>query len=53
MSGRCASTLVVAEHNNKSVVPITLHAIAAASKLGGEVSALVAGTSCGKVSSYM
>lgn len=49
VSGRCASTLVVAEHNNKSVVPITLHAIAAANKLGGEVSALVAGTSCGKV----
>ena len=50
MSGRCASTLVIAEHNNQAVIPITLNAIAAANKLGGDVSALVAGTSCGKVS---
>ena len=50
ISGRCASTLVVAEHDNSSVGPITLSAITAANKLGGDVSALVAGTSCGKVS---
>ena len=30
--------------------PITLSAITAANKLGGDVLALVAGTSCGKVS---
>lgn len=50
VSGRSASTLVVAEHDNDTVGPITLSAITAASKLGGDVSALVAGTSCGKVS---
>ncbi|KAJ7388966.1 hypothetical protein OS493_034604 [Desmophyllum pertusum] len=49
ISGRCASTLVIAEHDNKTVGPITLSAITAASKLGGDVSALVAGTSCGTV----
>uniref|UniRef100_A0A665VNZ5 Electron transfer flavoprotein subunit alpha n=1 Tax=Echeneis naucrates TaxID=173247 RepID=A0A665VNZ5_ECHNA len=43
------STLVVAEHNNEKLTPITLNAITAASKLGGEVSCLVAGTNCAKV----
>lgn len=46
---RCQSTLVVAEHNNEKLTPITLNAITAASKLGGDVSCLVAGTSCAKV----
>ncbi|XP_017672255.1 PREDICTED: electron transfer flavoprotein subunit alpha, mitochondrial [Lepidothrix coronata] len=46
---RFQSTLVVAEHNNESLTPITLNSIAAAKKLGGEVSCLVAGTSCDKV----
>ncbi|XP_061101480.1 electron transfer flavoprotein subunit alpha, mitochondrial-like [Conger conger] len=46
---RCQSTLVVAEHSNDSLSPITLSAITAANKLGGEVSCLVAGTSCTKV----
>lgn len=41
---------MVAEHNNDKLTPITLNAITAASKLGGEVSCLVAGTSCKKVS---
>ncbi|KAI1235023.1 hypothetical protein IHE44_0002654 [Lamprotornis superbus] len=45
---RSQSTLVVAEHNNESVTPITLNAITAAKRLGGEVSCLVAGTSCDK-----
>lgn len=40
---------MVAEHNNDKLTPITLSAITAASKLGGEVSCLVAGTSCKKV----
>lgn len=46
---RFQSTLVVAEHNNDTLTPITLNAITAASKLGGEVSCLVAGTNCTKV----
>uniref|UniRef100_A0A674MAZ8 Electron transfer flavoprotein subunit alpha n=1 Tax=Takifugu rubripes TaxID=31033 RepID=A0A674MAZ8_TAKRU len=46
---RFQSTLVVAEHNNDKLTPITLSAITAASKLGGEVSCLVAGTNCTKV----
>ncbi|CAL8262006.1 unnamed protein product [Merluccius merluccius] len=46
---RLQSTLVVAEHNNDKLTPITLSAITAASKLGGEVTCLVAGTECSKV----
>lgn len=40
---------MVAEHNNDKLTPITLNAITAASKLGGEVSCLIAGTDCAKV----
>lgn len=43
--------MVVAEHNNDKLTPITLNAITAAKKLGGDVSCLVAGTDCTKVSS--
>ncbi|RLV94866.1 hypothetical protein DV515_00012990 [Chloebia gouldiae] len=50
---RCQSTLVVAEHNNESLTPITLNTITAAQRLGGEVSCLVAGTSCDKVASEL
>ncbi|XP_029909210.1 electron transfer flavoprotein subunit alpha, mitochondrial [Myripristis murdjan] len=46
---RFQSTLVVAEHNNEKLTPITLSAITAANKLGGEVACLVAGTDCSKV----
>ena len=53
VSNRSASTLVIAEHDNKTVGPITLSAITAAKKLGGDISALVAGTSCGTVSHIM
>ncbi|CAL8098976.1 unnamed protein product [Orchesella dallaii] len=45
---RLQSTLVVAEHDNASVRSITLNAITAATKLGGEVSCLVAGSGCAK-----
>uniref|UniRef100_A0A8C4TE70 Electron transfer flavoprotein subunit alpha n=1 Tax=Erpetoichthys calabaricus TaxID=27687 RepID=A0A8C4TE70_ERPCA len=45
-----SSTLVVAEHNNEKLTPITLNAITAAKRLGGEVFCLVAGTNCSKVS---
>ncbi|KFV91182.1 hypothetical protein N326_09944, partial [Eurypyga helias] len=46
---RFQSTLVIAEHNNEALTPITLNTITAAKHLGGEVSCLVAGTSCDKV----
>uniref|UniRef100_A0A6Q2YDR5 Electron transfer flavoprotein subunit alpha n=1 Tax=Esox lucius TaxID=8010 RepID=A0A6Q2YDR5_ESOLU len=46
---RFQSTLVIAEHNNDKLTPITLNAITAAKKLGGDVSCLVAGTDCTKV----
>ncbi|KXJ28801.1 electron transfer flavoprotein subunit alpha, mitochondrial [Exaiptasia diaphana] len=46
---RNASTLVIAEHNDKALAPITLNAVTAANKLGGEVTALVAGTNCGPI----
>ena len=48
-ASRNCSTLVVAEHNNEQLTPITLNAVNAASKIGGEVACLVAGTQCGKV----
>uniref|UniRef100_A0A8C0XW22 Electron transfer flavoprotein subunit alpha, mitochondrial n=1 Tax=Castor canadensis TaxID=51338 RepID=A0A8C0XW22_CASCN len=46
---RFQSTLVIAEHANDSLTPITLNTITAAKRLGGEVSCLVAGTKCDKV----
>lgn len=45
-----ASTLVVAEHNNEILAPITQNALTAASQLGGEISVLIAGTKCASVS---
>jgi electron transfer flavoprotein alpha subunit len=41
------TTLVVAEHDNKSLKKATLNAIAAAQKIGGEVEVLVAGYQAG------
>jgi len=41
------TTLVVAEHDNKSIRKATLNALAAAQKLGGEVHVLVAGHQSG------
>eukprot|EP00744_Colponema_vietnamica_P004844 GILI01007176.1.p1 GENE.GILI01007176.1~~GILI01007176.1.p1 ORF type:complete len:360 (+),score=126.13 GILI01007176.1:65-1081(+) len=46
---RDASTLVVAEHNNQALSSATLHAVAAASQLGGPVSVLVCGQGCDNV----
>ena len=47
---RYNSTLVIADHNNEALTPITLNTITAATKLGGEVSCLVVGSQCAKVS---
>lgn len=41
---RCQSTLVLAEHNNEKLNPVTLHAITAAKQLGGEINCVVVGT---------
>jgi len=41
------ATLVLAEHDNASLRSSTLNTIAAATKLGGDVSVLVAGSECG------
>jgi len=46
---RHGSTLVVAEHDNTTLNPATLNAITAAKAVGGEVTCLVAGTSCDAV----
>lgn len=46
---RLQSTLVLVEHNGKSVLPVTKHAITAAKKVGGEISCLVAGPEVGPV----
>ncbi|XP_070581082.1 electron transfer flavoprotein subunit alpha, mitochondrial-like [Ptychodera flava] len=46
---RHGSTLVVAEHTNEALTPITLNTITAARKVGGDVACLVAGTNCSKV----
>lgn len=39
-----ARLLVVADHNNEQVTPITFNAIAAANKIGGEISVLLIGS---------
>ncbi|XP_050314448.1 electron transfer flavoprotein subunit alpha, mitochondrial [Anthonomus grandis grandis] len=44
---RFQSTLLIAEHNNETLLPITQNAITAAKKLGGDVTVLVCGTKCG------
>lgn len=46
---RFESTLVIAEHNNEVISPISQHALTAAKKIGGDITVLVAGTKCGPV----
>jgi len=46
---RLQSTLVIAEHDNNKLTPITLAALTAAKQMGGEISLLVAGTQCASV----
>jgi len=43
------STLVIAEHDNSSLKPATLNAVAAAQALGADIDILVAGADCGAV----
>ena len=40
------SILVIAEHDNQSIKPATLNTVAAAQKIGGEITVLVAGHQC-------
>ncbi len=42
--------LVLAEHDNKELKPATLNAVGAASKIGGDIHVLVAGSDCSGVS---
>lgn len=49
MHRRFQSTLVIAEHNEKTLTPITQNAVTAAQKIGGDVTVLVAGTECAAV----
>jgi len=48
-SSGAVNACVLIEHDNKTMSKSSLHAISAAQKLGGDVSAFVAGTSCGEV----
>ena len=41
------TTLVIAEHDNTSLKPATLNAVAAAQAIGGDIDILVAGADCG------
>ena len=43
------STLVIAEHDNKSLKVSTLNTVAAAQAIGGSIDILVAGANCGEV----
>lgn len=43
------STLVIAEHDNSSLKPATLNAVAAAQAMGAGIDILVAGANCGAV----
>lgn len=42
-------TLVIAEHDNAVLQPVTLHAVTAALQFGGEIDVLVAGRDCAAV----
>ncbi|MDE0054515.1 MAG: electron transfer flavoprotein subunit alpha/FixB family protein, partial [Gammaproteobacteria bacterium] len=43
------SVLVVAEHDNSVLRPVTLNVLAAAAEIGGDVDVLVAGSDCENV----
>jgi len=51
---RLNSTLVLAEHDNAKLNPVTLHAITAAKQMaGGDVTCLVMGTNCAEVGAQL
>lgn len=50
---QAAKLLVVADHNNETITPITFNAIAAAKKLGGTVDVLVITNQPGKLTSQL
>jgi electron transfer flavoprotein alpha subunit len=41
--------LIIAEHTNSTLAPATLNTVAAATKIGGDIHILVAGSACGAV----
>jgi len=43
------AVLVIAEHDNSNLLEVTLHAVAAASRMGGPIEMLVAGSGCADV----
>lgn len=43
---RYESTLVIAEHNNENLLPITSNTLTAAKKIGGDITLLIAGSKC-------
>lgn len=43
------SILLIAEHDNSKLNPVTLSAVTAASQLGGEITMLIAGSCCQSV----
>jgi electron transfer flavoprotein alpha subunit len=43
------TVLVIAEHNNAVLAAATLNTVAAASKIGGDIHVLVAGSGCGAI----
>lgn len=43
------SILVIAEHDNNELQPSTLNTVGAATKIGGDINVLVAGSNCGAV----
>jgi hypothetical protein len=49
LPSRLASTLVIAEHDNKDVLPLTYNSISAAKQIGGDITVLLAGKDCSKV----
>ena len=51
LQARLKSTLVIAEHNNDILAPITRNSITAAKQIGYDVTVLVAGTKVGSVAS--
>ncbi|KAK6727237.1 hypothetical protein RB195_005133 [Necator americanus] len=49
VASRLSSTLVIAEHDDVNLAPITLNAITAAGKLGNDISVLITGANASKV----